>query len=245
MPALLTADTAPRSALTLTEMYDRVRGDLGLRDSSLLTDTDLLNWLNEAQDRIAQVTRWYRTSYLGGTTSGTKEYSLPLPATGRCIQIEEIQYDTTQLAPVSLDQLLRLDPNYRQAGNGTPVWYYLRGNAGFGLHYTPNVTDTDNLLVIYVAKPPRVTTVGDFLYVPHALEHGLLIYAKKLASEKDAHGEGKMRLAGYTRDWEMFLKEARDQVNAVAERQITVVGEEGMYGETPRGPYVGWRAIVP
>lgn len=48
MPALLSPETAPRSESTLADMMDRVRGDLGLRDSSFLTDTDLTNWLNEA-----------------------------------------------------------------------------------------------------------------------------------------------------------------------------------------------------
>lgn len=245
MPALLSDQTAPRSTLTLLEMRDRVRGDLGLRDSSLLTDTDITGWLNEAQDIIARETGWYRTSLLTGTTSGTKEYALPLPSTGRCLRIEEIKYDAEQLTAVTLDQLLKLDPRYRQAGNGTPWLYYVRGSSGFGLHYTPNVTDTDNLLVIYVAKPPRVSAANDFFYVPHALEDGLLIYAKKLASEKDAYGEGARRVGIYAAEWREFMKMAKAQVNAVAERVVTVAGEDALYGEPGPWPRVGWQTIVP
>ncbi len=224
MPSLVTPDIAPRSESTLQDIMDRVRGDLGLRDSSFLTDTDLTNWANEAQDRIALETLWYRTSQVTGTTAGVKEYALPVPATGRCISIEEIIYDTEQLIPTTLDQLQRWDYNYRTAGNGRPQWFYLRGNSGYGLHYTPDTTDVDILTVIYIAKPPRVTGTLDLFYVPHAAQDGLIIYCKMLASEKDAHGEGARRLATYQSQWSQFLERVKKQVGHVSERRITAMG---------------------
>lgn len=224
MPALLTPDTAPRSESTLGDIMDRIRGDLGLRDSSFLTDTDLINWTNEASDLIAMETGWFRTSHVMGTTAGTKEYALPEPATGRCIRIEEIHYDTDMLIPTTLDQLARWDWNYRTAGNGRPEWWYARGNSGFGLHWTPDVTDVDILAVIYVGKPPRVTGSLDLMYVPHGLQYGLILYGKLLASEKDAHGEGARRLATYQSQWSQFLAAAKKQVGAISERRIVAMG---------------------
>ena len=222
-------------------MMDRVRGDLGLRDSSLLTDTDLTNWLNEAQDFIATETLWYRTSQALGTTISQKEYALPLPTTGRCIKIEEISYDTFQLVPITLEKLLRYDPYYRTNGNSRPQWYYLRGNSGFGLHPTPNVTDVDILNVVYVGKPPRVTGTQDFFYVPHGMERGLIIYGKMLASEKDAHGEGARRVQKYEGQWVQFLQEVKRQVSNVAERVAAVMGEDGAEAELDyrRMPLIG------
>src|SRR5436190_271820 len=140
MPALLDDSTAPRSRRTLLEMRSRVRRDLAMLDSTLFTDADLDDWLNEAQEELARETGWYRTSETMGTTAGVKEYALPLPTAGRCIRIEEVRYGTMQLTPVSMQQLLDLDWFYRQAGNGTPYLYYARGSSGFGLHYTPDVT---------------------------------------------------------------------------------------------------------
>lgn len=239
MPALLDAETAPRSTITLAEFRDRVRGDLGLRDSSLLTDNDLTNWGNEASDIIARETGWYRTSDLMGTTLGTKEYALPRPTDGRCLRIEEVQYGTEQLEPVTLAQLLQWDPNYRQAGNGTPDYYYLRGSSGFGLHPTPNTTSATNLLVVYVAKPPRVTAANETFYVPHTCEDGLIVYAKRMASEKDSHGEGGRRVAFYAQQWAEFLRAAKAQANSAAERIQTVMGgDAGMtLGGSRRVPW--------
>lgn len=237
MPFLLDASTAPRSKLTLSQMQDRVRGDLGLRDSSLLTGDDLINWLNEGQDELARETDWYRISETMGTTAGTKEYALPLPTAGRCIRIEEVRYGTLQLTAVSLQQLLDLEPFYREAGNGTPYLYYVRGNSGFGLHYTPDTTSTTNLLVVLTGIPPRVTAPNETFYVPHGLERLLIVYAKMMASEKDAFGEGSRRLAQYQQQWAAGLQQAKAQVNSVAERQVTCVGEQGLYWDAdPWGP---------
>jgi hypothetical protein len=226
-------------------MQSRVRRDLAMLDSSLFTDEDLEDWLNEGQEELARETSWYRTSETMGTVAGTKEYALPLPTAGRCIRIEEVRYGTLQLATISMQQLLDWDWFYRQAGNGTPYLYYVRGSSGFGLHYTPDTTNPTNLLVVFTAVPPQVTAPNETFYVPHGLERGLIIYAKKLASEKDITGEGQRRFQMYEGQWQQFLKEARDQVNKVAERQVTVVGEQGLYDEIAPAPQVGWRPVVP
>lgn len=245
MPALLSSDTAPRSTRNLTEMRDRVRGDLGLRDSSLVTDQDLEDWLNEASDRIARYTRWYRISDIVGTVSGTKEYQLPIPTAGRCLSIEEIIHDTLPLTLVTLPQLQALHPNYRNDGNGTPYLYYLRGSSGFGLHYTPNTTSASILTVIFVAKPPRVTAPTDSFYVPHSAEDALIVYAKKLASEKDLYGEGAKRAQLYAAEWERLLVEIKSQVWSAADRNVTVVGEEGAYRGDVAMPRIPWALVPP
>jgi hypothetical protein len=243
MPSLSSDETAPRSALNLEEMRDRVRGDLGLRDSSLLTDDDLMYWFNEGSDRIARFTRWYRIADLMGTEAGIKEYALPLPAMGRCIAIEEVWHDDLQLDLITLPQLSRVDRNYLEDATGTPFWYYLRGSNGFGLHYTPSTTDADALTVIYVAKPPRVTDDTDHFYVPHSGEDALIVYAKKLASEKDMYGEGAKRAALYAAEWERLLAEIKRQVDSAGDRGICVVGEEGAYEGIGPYPRIGWQTI--
>ena len=223
--------------ITLSGARSRVRADLGLRDSSLLQDADLTDWLQEASDLVATETLWFRTTETMGTTAGTKEYALPTPAAARCIQIEEIHYDNRPLCPVTLEQLLQLDPYYRRAGNGTPDYYYARGGGGFGLHYTPSVTDVDILLVTLVAKPPLVTADTETFYIPHGLERGLLIYAKKLASEKDIFGEGARRAALYDQQWREFMLMAKKQVGATSERSTPVMGETALYDSRWRSPY--------
>jgi len=228
--ALLDESTAPRSIISLSDARDRVRGDLGLTDSSLLTNANLLAWLNEAQDELARHLRWYRTFDIMGTTSGTKEYALPEPVSGRCIQIEEVRYDNEQLEAITFDALLRYDYNYQQAGTGTPDYYYLRGQSGFGLHVTPGTTDPDILTVVYVGIPPRISADDESFYCPHGGERAILIYAKMMASEKDIYGEGARRAQIYAAQWEQELVRLKRQTDQGAEREGVVLGAEAMDG---------------
>ena len=228
MPILLSDSTAPRTRLNLTELMDRVRGDLGMRDSSLLTDQDLINWFNEAQDVMAREARWYRISTTIDSVANTKEYSLPIPSAGRCISIEEVYWLNRPLGPINPEELLLASPYYLTVGVGTPYVYYPRGSTGFGLHYTPNVSTVGAIRVVFVGRPPRVEAPLEAFYAPHGVEDGFVIYAKKLASEKDAYGEGKLRVDQYRQEWAQYLRELKQQVDSVSEREIMIIGEDAM-----------------
>jgi hypothetical protein len=239
MAALLDETTASRSLYTLTELRDMVRADLSFTDSSFLTDANITSWLNRAQDRLARVLRWYRVHDVMGTTADVKEYALPTPVTGRCIQIEEIRYNDQQLEVITLDQLRMWDYNYQSSGTGTPQWYYLRGNNGFGLHVTPDTTDADILTVLYVGLPPAVSGSSSLFYVPQGGDDYLLAYAKLLASQKDMYGEGARRVPEYHRECAEILRELQRQVDQSAERERVVLGSDALEFDGGRGqvPY--------
>jgi hypothetical protein len=143
-----------------------------------------------------------------------------------------------------LDQLIRLEPDYRRQGNGTPYFWYPRGNTGYGLHPTPAVTDVDIVQIIYVALPPRVTGSQDFFYGPHGSEDAYICFAKLRASEKDAFGEGKARIPSLQAEWKDHLTELKRNVDDLAERELIIVGEEGAYGDVIGDGRVPWRTNV-
>ena len=245
MPAFLSPELAPRSRGTLSELIDRVRGDLGLRDNAYVTDTDITFWLNEGQSEIAREAQWFRTATTAGTTSGTKEYELPGPSSGRCIAIEEIWLDGVQLYPIALDTLALGQPDYLDQGNGTPYFYYLRGSTGFDLHPTPGSTALANLTLVYVGEPPHISAPGDTFYVPATGQAALIDYACLRASLKDAHGEGGKRVAHYERAWERRLKQICDQASSAGDRDLVVVGEQSILADGTSGyPRVPWTSIV-
>jgi hypothetical protein len=245
VPALLSPSTSPRSRRTLTELIDRVRGDLGLRDSSLLTDNDIGEWLREGQDIIAQEAGWYWASTPVDSVNGTKEYAIPNPSSGVCISIQEVIWDTRQLPMHPVDELLLHDPYYRSQGVGAPFMYYLTGNSSFGLHYTPAQTTPGIITVIYIGLPPRVTAPNETFYVPHGGEKGLITYAKKLGSEKDAHGEGRLRMQQYAVEWQQDLEKIKQQVGEVAGREILIVGEDGHYDWSRHRTLIPWSTVDP
>lgn len=228
MPTFLDTSDAPRSIVTLAEAIDECRGDLGLRGSSLVTDDDVTRWLNRGQDRLAQLLRWFRTAEVMGTTADQKEYALPAPATGRCIQIEEIRYDNQQLQAITFNDLIRVDWNYQSAGTGQPDWYYLRGNTGFGLHLTPSVTDADILTVLYVALPPHLSADDELFFCPHGGEEYIITYAKLRASEKDIYGEGARRVDQFRADLNEALIATKRNVDQVSDRERVVRGSDSL-----------------
>lgn len=234
MAALIDHTNAPRSLIGLAAARTRVKGDLGLTDSSLLTDANLLAWLNEGQDRLARILRWYRTFDVMGTTANVKEYALPTDSSGRCIQIEEVRYDDEQLECVTQHQLRIWDWNYVDAGTGRPEWFYPRGAGGFGLHVTPDTTNATILTVLFVALPPHVAADGDKFYCPLGGEDYILAHAKLLASQKDIYGEGARRTAEFRQDREDVLRELKRQVDQSAERERVIFGSDALDEEFRR-----------
>lgn len=238
MPDSLTPNGAPRSVWTLSEMRSRVRADLALTNANWLQNTDIDDWLNAAQWEAAVESKWLRISYVTGVTSGTAEYDLPFPASGRCIMIEAIEYDGNPLQQYKLVDFERYDARYRTL-SGTPEAYTLRGNSTYRLLPTPNVTDSDIVTVVFAATPPRVSETSDKFYIPHGFDYALVDYACYRASLKDAHGEGARRVAEYKDKWErMWLPKLRAAAADIAERDVAVMGANGLRGLPIAYPHI-------
>lgn len=212
-----------KSRLTVKQLRDRVRGDLGMRSNALLTDEDIDAWALAWQTECAVITHWYRTSTTTGTTSGTALYDLP----SDCIALEEVRHDDLPLYQVRVVDFYRDNPNWRQDANGTPRLWYLRGHTAYGLYPIPDTTDSDALVLYYTAIPPALTLNSDTYYIPTALEESLIDYCKLMASEKDASGEGARRIELYTRRVEEWRRKVAAYVDNLAEGVATVVGSFG------------------
>jgi hypothetical protein len=209
-----------KSRLSVKQLRDRVRGDLGMRSSALLTDEDIDSWGLAWQTEFAETTHWYRTSDLVNTTANLSVYDLPLD----CISLEEVRHNDLPLQKVRLVDFYRDNPNWRQDAPGTPRLWYLRGATGYGLYPTPAATATDEVELIYTAFPPALTLNTDFYYLPTAMEESLVDFCKLMASVKDASGEGARRIDMYARQVEMWRQKAAAFVDSVDEGSYTVVG---------------------
>ena len=219
--------TYPRSTITQSGALDRIRGDVGLRGTNLLTDADLIAWMNEGSDYLAEALRWYRTSTQIDATAGQKEY--PFPA--GLIALQEVHHNELPMALIQLGDFQRNYAYWRRQGDGTPLWYYVRGNSGFGLHPTPGTTIVNGLLLIYTGTPPHPVNGSDTYTIPASGERALLSYAKLLAAEKDSSGEGRARLEVYTRRWERDFMALQRAVESASEGEVTVLGSD----DTPEG----------
>jgi hypothetical protein len=211
-----------RSSYTQTVAIDRVRGDLGLRSASFLTDAEIVLWLLEAQRLVAYQTHWARKQGTAiNVVSGTNLYELPVDA----IAIEEAYHDTLRLAPVTVPELRWWNGTSNPfTVSGTPTNYFLQGMTAIGLYPNPDTSLTGGLILHYAYLPPAPTSGADFFYVPTALDKSLLTYAKLQASRKDANGEGRFRIPYLEAEWAQDLRDLNQLVGDVNEQELLVIG---------------------
>jgi hypothetical protein len=213
---------AVKSVITQAGMRDRVRGDIGMRGQNLLQDTDINAWANEASDLLAQELRWYRAVGNLDAHAGVAEYDFPT----RCIAVEEIWHNQLPMRLLNLQDLTVNNYYWRRTGDGVPLFYYVRGNSGFGLTPTPGADLPAGIFVVYQLLPPYPAGDSDFYTVPYAGERALIDYAKLKAAEKDAVGEGRARFEIYTRNWQDSLMAVRKAVESIAEGESAILGAD-------------------
>lgn len=242
---LITAP-AQKSRYTVATFITNVRDALQLQGSNRVTDANIQNWLNEAQDIIATETHWYRTSSYISTVAATKEYDLP----SSCMTVEEAWWDPNQrrlmpMTPADLEGLAFYSPNWRYTTDATPIYYYVNVNSAIGLHPTPNANGTNALFLVYTALPPHASTTSDYQYIPVGGERALTHYACFKASIRDAVGEGQKRLASFQALWQQDLQAMKRQVEALYEEDMTVIGEFGEMRNRRGWPFADWQLGVP
>jgi hypothetical protein len=221
----------PQTRFTQTQLIDRVRGDLGLRTSTFLTDAEIALWAIEASDMASRETRWFKTTTTANSTSGTKEYDLP---TG-CLAVEEVNYSTSGTAGthlplklLTLNDLYSMDPYWRSTSSGTPLWYYLRGVTSYGLHYTPGSSVTGGIQIVYTALAAVPASGSDTYSIPHSGGEFILNYVKWWASMKDASGEGGRRVEAFERIWKEALERLKREVESTSEGEACIVGGDSV-----------------
>lgn len=202
---------------------DRVRGDLGLRSQNYVTDGDIDGWGHEAQRLVAWYTHWLRSASSQNVVSGTATYDLPTDA----ISIDEVWVNSKRMVLTKVQRLEWQHWNIDwRAIEGTPTHYYLEGMTRIGLYPKPNANITNGLVLRFTYFPAAPAEDDDFYTVPTVLDYALVTYAKMRASEKDATGEGRERLALYRGEWREVLGQLKELVGDVAEGELLILGGE-------------------
>lgn len=229
MPSLLLDSSYTRSTYTLSDLSDRVLGDLGLRNNNIVTSGDIRRWGNEAQTILARDTRSFHAILTSGVTSGTSEYPIPNDVTARVIAIEEVLHDDIPLPCFAINRLYAENPHWRTATAGTPRAYYHRGFSFVGLYPAPDTTSSDALTIVVTALPPELTEDEDNFYVLHGLEDAIITYCCLRASLKDSYGEGKERIAYFQREWQICQRRAQEVAAAMNEGERLRYGEDAAF----------------
>lgn len=221
-----------QSSFTRDQFLDRVRGDLGARSQSYVTDADIIAWGHEAARIIAFETHWLRTSASQNVTDGTLLYDLPTDA----IAIAEVWHGAAgSQRQLVLNKEKRLAQRHWNADwravEGTPREWYLKGMTSIGLYPTPDTTITNGLKVFYSYWPAAPANGSATYSVPTVLDYSLIVYAKMRACEKDKTGEGREGLALYRAEWSEVLGKLKELVGDVAEGELLILGADRDFEE--------------
>jgi hypothetical protein len=224
MAELLLPNYATVSSFNLTQAMDRVRGDLGLRNSPFLLDDDITGWLNEGNTELASQTGFFSLITLTDSVSGQQEYALPTSS----LRIDNVFFSNLWMEPITIDELNTISWNW-QSAMGTPYFWYARGTNALGLYPKPNMTSGGIIRVEYTALPTEVTEPEEHFICVQAEQRLILVYAKMMASEKDINGEGEKRWPIYKRQWDEGVQAVKSIVEGFQMGQIWSAGGYGNY----------------
>lgn len=246
MPALTTAPPYPRSRLTLTETITRVKRDLGLSGSNLLSTEDITEWLNQAQEEFAKETRWFKFSLSISAVASQAEYPFPDAAAAQVLSIDWVRVDDRDIYPLgSQGRLDRGAFDWRDQV-GTPTHWFLRGMSTLRLWPTPSAAGSANIDVFGTGLPPVIAHPEDQFYVPNGYDAAFQAYAKMRATQKDAHGEGARRLGMFEAEWMRALEKGKQSVSEADEWSQVFLGRDALtqdgWGSMQIPPYTNIQA---
>lgn len=166
-----------RTAQNVISHVQRIFGDL---DGVQLATTDIITWINDAQEQIVNRTRPLKTRSLASSVSNQAEYKFP---GNNIIEIESLLYDGVRIQNIPFARAEREYIGMVPAqAPGTPVMWW-EWNGSFTLFPTPSDVKTITLYYAMLAAPVVNTT--DVLGVPDKYYQTVLAYVMKQAYELD------------------------------------------------------------
>jgi hypothetical protein len=192
----LYAGSTATSGITAQDIIDRVRRDLNETTAGFWTDTELIQWIDEAVREVV-----YRTRCLESGVSNiiviedTRSYSI----TSSFLDIEKVEYDMgLSDSTVHKTQIYDLDrvpfSNLRyghEKERGDPKVFSVWADTLY-IWPIPRSDQSGNTLYLYqVPLPSGVTNSSSQIETPSYFDIAILHYVKGRALLKDGQDEGK------------------------------------------------------
>lgn len=214
-----------QSRLTVAQLRDRVRGDIGARSNNFVTDADIDAWAQEASDTIATETKWYRLAEQSfPVTALQAEYDLP----AELLALEAVRFDLKIIWPISIENLPRQSRLWQQQ-SGTPYLYYFRGSTKIGLYPKPATTSATLCKIDYAANAPLPALTTEKYNIPLGSDTLLIAYCCYRASIKDITAEGIRRVPIFKQEWDMGLRDLKGQFYDKNEGETLIGGSDGRF----------------
>lgn len=167
--------------MLVSEIQTRVKNLFGDTAGVQITDTMMLDWVNDGQKDICRKAECLEGSNTQNIVAGTDNYAYPADF----IKEQRLTVNGIKLTRVTMQALDQLYPDravYALTGN---PWYYFHWNRKFNLYPSPVSSATAGLVVWYIRYAAEVTVGADTPEIPRAFHEDLVRYCFYRALEQD------------------------------------------------------------
>lgn len=171
---------------TVGDVMTAVKRQFGDESGVQLEDSDIVMWINDAQEEINGRNSILTAKASGSSVAGTGDYTFAsIIPTAKIHKINAIHYDGVRLPNMSFaeaeERVLAADPQRTQSGDPL-LWYEWAGT--MTLWPTPNAAK--NIDIYFIAKPDRVnSTPSTLLSIPDKYYRDVVRYVLQQAYEMD------------------------------------------------------------
>lgn len=207
------------STRTAQQVITHVQRTFGDESGVQLVSTDIIRWINDAQDTIVNRARPLKARAFTNSIAGIADYKLP---GDNIIQVESLHYDGQLLENTPFAQAERGYVGSTKTG-APETWWEWSGT--FTLYPAP--TEPKQITLYYTMTATRVVNPADVLGVPDKYYQTLLSYVMQQAYELDENfAASEAKRNAFSQDLDGFDEEERIAQHMVYE-SITRVETDG------------------
>lgn len=194
--------------MNLGEIKRKVKRILGDESGALIEDTDIVDWVNDAQIDIARKSEVLQDYVSQDVIADQTQYNLP----DDFIKIVAVSYNGIDLSKTTRSELSSISPaRDAESLRDTPSRYYLWGNR-LWLFPKPNTDLSDGLIIYYVFSPQPLSDDRDVPTIPIHMHEAILDYCISKGREMNEELEGSaFSMNKYDKSVTLARDEAKDQ----------------------------------
>lgn len=213
--------------LTVQDIITRVQKIFGDESSVQIDNSDIIRWINEAQEEIVQANDGLmETTAVANSVIGQAAYSFPTD----CATLRSIQFKGYRVQYKSFNEFNEYIDGWNAPvgnniyGNGIPSVFMIWQNK-FNVFPPPSEAVVSGFTVYYMRHPVQVVTTADTPEVPVEYHKSIIDYCLQQAYELDEDSE-KQQLKGANFDRKMLELNDRNKTTDEYYPTITVLPED-------------------
>lgn len=210
--------------MQVSKMISTVQNIFGDTSEAQITIVEIIDWLNEAQRKIARDTGWIAAHVETDVIADQRGYELPPDI----IVMERLELDGRKLPQTTLQQIDNENPTHTLSEGG-PDRYYVWGNTLY-LYPTPQEAGVNNLDMWYKKTPALIQSDTDPVDIPDTMHDAMVRFALARAKEKDEEtADANVIMAGVKEEVGQHIHESDNRSEESYPVVTPAVDDEGMW----------------